>query len=404
MLKPLCLSFACAVLLVACDRSSTSADAAVAQQTGVTQEGDGDHMVSVDTPEPVAPPPRPRAQAGEAGWPQAQLEAAQAWISCATDYSREAGDGTLLPALDRASVEAALAPCRETGLLRVRYVGKINAGFADMVWRLATVAEQLRLPHRILDLDSSGGQVEAAIRAGDVIGESNWTIWVREGSICHSACVFVLAAGDNRLVAGKVGIHRMMRISSKATSRAELNRELREVYGNVKDYLERNGVAVAVADLMMTVPNRSLRLLTMDELREYGLDGTNAVQDDLERIRQMRKCGDAFVRRKDAFLVAFDQKCKGEGADLDAVNACGLALKQRFGFPDAACPEESPLAETDAAALPAALPPTDAAPSPAPAPANAAPGSASDATPEAAPSQEAASDPRQAPAAGQAEG
>lgn len=363
MLKLFCLSLCCVLVLSGCDRTGTSADAAGAgaQQNGAGQ-GDGDHMVSVDTPEPVAPPPRPRAaQTGEAGWPQAELEAGKAWISCATDYSSEAGDGTVLSSLDRASVEAALAPCRETGLLRVRYAGKINAGFAALVWRLAAVAEQLRLPHRILDLDSSGGQVEAAIRAGDVIGESNWTIWVREGSICHSACVFVLAAGDNRLVAGKIGIHRMMRISSKATSRAELNRELRKVYGNVKDYLERNGVAVAVADLMMTVPNRSLRLLTMDELREYGLDGTNAVQDDLERIRQMRKCGDAFVRRKDAFLVAFDQKCKGEGADLQAVNACGLALKQRFGFPDAACPEESPLAETDAAALPAPSDPADAA-------------------------------------------
>ncbi|GAE50369.1 lipoprotein [Xanthomonas arboricola pv. pruni str. MAFF 311562] len=302
MLKLLCLSLSCVLALAACDRTSTSADAAATQQSGAGQ-GDGDHMVSVDTPEPVAPPPRPRAQAGEAGWPQAELDAGKAWISCATDYSSEAGDGTLLPALDRASVEAALAPCRDTGLLRVRYAGKINAGFAALVWRLAAVAEQLRLPHRILDLDSSGGQVEAAIRAGDVIGESNWTIWVREGSICHSACVFVLAAGDNRLVAGKVGIHRMMRISSKATSRAELNRELREVYGNVKDYLERNGVAVAVADLMMTVPNRSLRLLTMDELREYGLDGTNAVQDDLERIRQMRKCGDASCAARTRFWL-----------------------------------------------------------------------------------------------------
>ncbi|WP_435012689.1 hypothetical protein [Xanthomonas arboricola] len=389
MLKLLCLSLSCVLALAACDRTSTSADAAATQQSGAGQ-GDGDHMVSVDTPEPVAPPPRPRAQAGEAGWPQAELDAGKAWISCATDYSSEAGDGTLLPALDRASMEAALAPCRDTGLLRVRYAGKINAGFAALVWRLAAVAEQLRLPHRILDLDSSGGQVEAAIRAGDVIGESNWTIWVREGSICHSACVFVLAAGDNRLVAGKVGIHRMMRISSKATSRAELNRELREVYGNVKDYLERNGVAVAVADLMMTVPNRSLRLLTMDELREYGLDGTNAVQDDLERIRQMRKCGDAFVRRKDAFLVAFDQKCKGEGADLEAVNACGLALKQRFGFPDAACPEESPLAETDAAALPAT------------AAAQATPAADAEAgAPTAAPAAESAAEPATDPAQGE---
>ncbi|KAB7770121.1 hypothetical protein [Xanthomonas maliensis] len=355
MSKSFYLALLCLLLLVACQRDgTTSADAGAGQQGNGGQVGDGDHMVSVDTPEPVAPPSQPRAQAGEQGWPAAELQLGQAWISCATDYRGDAGDGSLLPALDRASIEAALAPCRDTGLLRVRYAGKINAGFAALVSRLATVAEQLRLPHRILDLDSSGGQVEAAIRAGDVIGESNWTIWVREGSICHSACVFVLAAGDNRLVAGKVGIHRMMRISSKATSRAELNRELREVYGNVKDYLERNGVAVAVADLMMTVPNRSLRLLTMEELREYGLDGTNAVQDDLERIRQMRKCGDAFVRRKDAFLVAFDQQCKNKGAELEAVNACGLALKQRFGFPDAACPEESPLAETDVAALPTA--------------------------------------------------
>jgi hypothetical protein len=93
----------------------------------------------------------------------------------------------------------------------------------------------------------------------------------------------------------------------------------------VKDYLQRNGVAVGVADLMMTVPNRSLRLLTPDELRQYGLDGTNAVQDDLERIKQMRACGDDFVQRKDAFLIAFDQQCKREGADMESINSCGQA-------------------------------------------------------------------------------
>jgi ATP-dependent protease ClpP protease subunit len=266
----------------------------------------------------------------------------------------DAGDGVELEGLQREQISQALAPCAERGLMRVRYAGKINPGFAEMMWRLAVVADQQKIHKRILDLDSSGGQVESAIVAGDSIGESGWTIWVREGSICHSACVFVLAAGDNRLLSGKVGIHRMMRISSKATSRAELNRELHEVYDNVKDYLQRNGVAVGVADLMMTVPNRSLRLLTADELRQYGLDGTNAVQDDLERIKQMRACGDDFVQRKDAFLIAFDQQCKREGADMESINSCGQALKQRFGFPDAVCPEESPLSEIDVATLPPA--------------------------------------------------
>ncbi len=345
--------FACCLLLSACGGQppgTTSADSGGMQRSA----NDGDHLVSIDSAEAasVAPvPARPAREDPNAPWPDAQLGLGGALISCATDYTAEGGDGTPLAALDRDSVRTALWPCRDTGLLRVRYEGKIDSGFAELAWRLATVADELDLHRRILDLDSSGGQVEAAIRAGDAIGEANWTIWVREGSICHSACVFVLAAGDNRLIAGKVGIHRMMRISSKATSRAELNRELHEVYGNVKDYLERNGVAVAAADLMMTVPNRSLRLLTPEELKEYGLDGTNAVQDDLERIRQMRKCGDDFVRRKDAFLVAFDQSCKPAGADLEAVNACGQSLKQRYGFPDERCPEESPLAENDATAL-----------------------------------------------------
>lgn len=323
----------------------TAADKAVRAQTA-----DGDHMVSINAAD-APPPPPPAPKRGDLSWPQAALENGKAWISCDTDYAGDAGDGAPLEALDRASIEAALQPCAERGLLRVRYVGKINPGFSELVARLAVVADAQRISRRILDLDSSGGQVEAAIVAGDRIGESNWTIWVREGSVCHSACVFVLAAGDNRLVSGKVGIHRMMRISSKATSRAELNRELHEVYDNVKDYLQRNGVAVGVADLMMTVPNRSLRLLTAEELRQFGLDGTNAVQDDLERIKQMRKCGDAFVRRKDAFLVAFDQECKREGSELEAVNSCGQALKQRFGFPDETCPDESPLSEIDVSTL-----------------------------------------------------
>lgn len=328
----------------------------VAEPT-VAQAADGDHMVSINVtdvprPAPVAVPAKDR------DWPEVVLESGQAWISCDTDYGSEAGDGIALEALDRSTIENALARCKERGLMRLRYAGKINPSFAALMTRLAIVADAMDIDRRILDLDSSGGQVEAAIVAGDSIGESGWTVWVREGSICHSACVFVLAAGDNRLISGQVGIHRMMRISSTATSRAELNKELQEVYDNVKDYLQRNGVAVGVADLMMTVPNRSVRLLSAAELKQFGLDGTNAVQDDLERIKQMRKCGDDFVRRKDAFLLAFDRDCKAEGADLEAVNACGQALKERFGFPDETCPEESPLSEIDTALL--ALPPLPA--------------------------------------------
>ena len=172
---------------------------------------------------------------------------------------------------------------------------------------------------------------------------------MREESICHSACVFLLSAGDVRRIAGDVGIHRLIRMSSTATTRAELNAELRMVYGRVRDYLERNGSSVDVADLMMAVPNRSLRMLSNDELLRFGLDGVNAAQDDLDRLRLQRECGDDFVSRRDAFARAFDRKCREHDSELDELNACGLALRGSFGFPDTDCPAESPLSEFDLA-------------------------------------------------------
>ena len=41
---------------------------------------------------------------------------------------------------------------------------------------------------------------------------------------------------------------------------------------------------------------------------------------------------------------------------MESINSCGQALKQRFGFPDAVCPDESPLSEIDVATLPPAPP------------------------------------------------
>ena len=93
-----------------------------------------------------------------------------------------------------------LSPCRDTagGVVRLRYHGNIGPGFTALVERVGAIAQRMDIDDRILDIDSTGGQVEEAIRAGDVIAGSQWAIWVRDGSICHSACVLVLAAGDTR--------------------------------------------------------------------------------------------------------------------------------------------------------------------------------------------------------------
>ncbi|WP_251258651.1 hypothetical protein, partial [Enterobacter hormaechei] len=83
----------------------------------------------------------------------------RAWVSCGTEYAGDAGDGVELEGLQREQIGQALAPCAERGLMRVRYAGKINPGFAEMMWRLAVVADEQKIHKRILDLAATGVQV-----------------------------------------------------------------------------------------------------------------------------------------------------------------------------------------------------------------------------------------------------
>ena len=330
-------------VLVAClgacqQKAPVETPATIIDMPANTEQGGA--LSGGSTPPPVAAPKTDALKGTD--WPKVVLGSGEAFVSCDLDYAAK-GDGEPLADLSYAGVMAALEPCKEAGVVRLRYEGKIGADFTALVERVANAAKRLHIGRHILDLDSSGGHVEDAMKAGDAIGASQWTLWVRDDAICHSACVLILAAGDSRQVAGKVGIHRMIRVDSTATTRTELSQELREVYAQMKEYLERNGASVAVADLMMTVPNRKLRLLTEEELQAYGLDGTNAVQDDLERIQLTRKCGEDFVRRKDDFSRAYDRECAQPGKALEEVDQCAAGLEQKLGFPDPKCPAESPL-------------------------------------------------------------
>ena len=345
ILAALCL------LLAACGVSDPAPDTGATVQVASPEEGGAVSTapVQVDPPQAGAAEPEPDPIAEEGiDWSPITIEPGRVSISCDLDYMAQ-GDGEALLDFSHEALSAALEGCAARGVLRLRYVGKINGDFAAMMQRVTAVADEQGIAKRVLDIDSSGGMVEDAIRAGDRIAESRWTVWVREGAVCHSACVFILGAGDVRVISGRVGIHRIIRMSSTATTRVELNRELRAVYERVRDYLERNGAATAVADMMMAVPNRNLRLLTPEELSLYGLDGINPAQDDLDRLRLMRKCGEDFVARRDAFVRAFDARCKAPNAEIDALNTCGLELRKGFGFPDPGCPAESPMSEFDAA-------------------------------------------------------
>ena len=311
-------------------------------------------QTSASTDQPVtAVPVVQRKPQAEIDWSPVRLEAGDASIDCSADYRK--GDGKPVLSLAYIDLRTTMQDCRATGLMRLRYKGKITPSFAALAERVGKLAGDLGIGKRILDIDSTGGSVEAAMRAGDAIGENDWTIWVRGDSMCHSSCVLILAAGDMRVVVGPVGIHRMIRMRSTATSRKELGEELRALSEELRNYLERNGASAEVYDLMTTVPNRTVHVLSDEELEKFGLVGANAVEDDLDRIRLARRCGSEFLQRRDSFRRAYEAQCVKPAdeahQDVADINTCGLALRAKFGFPDPRCPVESPMAELDGAIL-----------------------------------------------------
>jgi hypothetical protein len=142
-------------------------------------------------------------------------------------------------------------------VVRLRYKGRVPAISPRSSKRVASMATRMGIKQRILDIDSSGGQVEDAIRAGDVMADTSWTMWVREGAVCHSACVLLLAAGDDRVISGAVGVHRIIRIQSEATSRAQTQCRTARSARCDEGLPGAQRRRVAVADFMMTVPNRA---------------------------------------------------------------------------------------------------------------------------------------------------
>lgn len=250
--------------------------------------------------------------------------------------------------------------CAPGHVIHLELVGSIQGDFARLIRALSDLAEEAGVPRRILDVNSPGGDVVVAMRAGDVMGDRDWAMRVRAGASCNSACVMLLAAARFRVVLGEVGIHRVFAAHSQATSREELARDLESIVAQIRAYLVKHGASPGIVDAMQAVPAREIRKLDHAELAAFGLLGANAAQEDLERVKVVQRCGMDFVRRAEAWAAAFESECvapaeaqaeaRGESpltVQCDVV-ACGLQLEARFGFPSETCPTESPVTRTGA--------------------------------------------------------
>lgn len=128
-----------------------------------------------------------------------------------------------------------------------------------------------------LKLNSSGGEIEEAIKIGEIVRKNEFSVGVPIGAECLSSCVFILGAGVFRNAWGRVGIHRPYFSSlSKDENVQNIKNKREAILTSIKQYLEEMDVNPRLVDTMISIPPGELKILTPDELSYYRLTGVDA--------------------------------------------------------------------------------------------------------------------------------
>ena len=145
--------------------------------------------------------------------------------------------------------------------------------FSNLTHDMATI---------IVNLASAGGDVEASVRLGRIIRARAATVF-SEG--CFSACVLLYAAGVRRVggidETSSVGIHRIYFAQLESNlSQAQVQRRYSAALSDVRQFLADMNVASGFIDFMQSIPPERMRLLTTDELEQFGLGQIDPVHEE----------------------------------------------------------------------------------------------------------------------------
>lgn len=173
----------------------------------------------------------------------------------------------------------------------------------------------------VVELNSLGGDVSSALAIGQHIRQFSAIVAVSEKSVCASSCVFLLAAGNRRVVMGKVGIHRpYMSVDEKMSVSAQ-KASYRNIESKVKAYLDAMNVPVHLYDRMIRIPPEKVHWLTESELQSYGLNENDPYFDEATTANMAQTFG---VSKQDYLSVISEARelCPGPGVTVSAYATC----------------------------------------------------------------------------------
>jgi len=165
-----------------------------------------------------------------------------------------------------------------------------------------------------VSLNSNGGNIIAAIEVGYLLRDG-WSMptstRVQPDQSCLSACVFLLAAGNEKEPVGNVGIHRprFTNFETENLSANSLEKHYDNLYILIKNYLEYLNIHPDFLDDLWSIPSQDIKILTFDDLKKYRLLGKDLVLGEMEDLEIIERCGEKAPQLRDDFFNQYREEC-----------------------------------------------------------------------------------------------
>lgn len=152
----------------------------------------------------------------------------------------------------------------------IRISGQIAVGDAD---RFLQWLDQTRPAVTRVWLDSSGGSVSDALAIGRTIRSSGYDTVVDAGSVCLSACPYLMAGGVQRRAdkGAVIGVHQHYFGQSTILPAFMAIRDLQRAQAGVMDYLTEMDVDLRLMSLGLRTPPEEINVLSPEQMRDLRL-------------------------------------------------------------------------------------------------------------------------------------
>lgn len=149
-------------------------------------------------------------------------------------------------------------------------------------------------------VDSTGGDVEEALRIGRAIRSKGLGTSVGPNMKCVSACNFIFIAGVTRFIDGSFGIHRPYALSL-STAQEDATNKYQRLKRVLTEYTLEMNVSPELVERMMKISPQNVEFLDAAELKRLGVTGIDPVWEDMLASNEATKLGitkQEYIRRR----------------------------------------------------------------------------------------------------------